>query len=67
MSVYMILHTKPQVTQTPEFILQQRWVNTYHIRKVWNQNLSQILGMGKLSIANEDHNIKNDPNKQHFR
>ena len=33
----MMLHTKPQVTHTLEFLLQQRWVNTYHLRKGWNR------------------------------
>ena len=30
-------------------------------------NLNKILGTGKLSMSNENHNIRNDPNKQHFR
>ena len=33
---FMFLHTKPEVTHNLEFILQQRWVNTVHLRKGWN-------------------------------
>ena len=32
----MMLHTKPEVTHNLEFIIKQRWVNTVHLRKVWN-------------------------------
>ena len=33
---FMKLHTKPQVTMTLKFLLQQRWVNKVHIRKGCN-------------------------------
>ena len=29
-------------------------------------NLSQIFGTRKLSMANENHNIRNEPNKKNF-
>ena len=32
---FMMLHKKTR-SQTLEFILKQRWVNTFHLRKGWN-------------------------------
>ena len=32
----MMSHTKPWVTNTLEFLLQQIWVKTVHLIKFWN-------------------------------
>ena len=37
---FMILHMKPLVTHNLEIILQQRWMNTVHLGKVWNPLLT---------------------------
>ena len=52
-------------------VLQKSWSEIERQTCIMGQipalNISQIPGTGKLSMANDNHNIRNSPNKWHFR